>query len=337
VKTSAKSTNWESLAILRFALAWIVFAGHLMWFTGRKGWAADVEVFDAKAAVVGFLLVSGYSIAASLDRERDGFYRRRFLRVFPLYFFAILFAFALEVWTSGHLDLPARTLDSLGWVTALGNLLFLQTFVVRPIQFDAPVWSLSIEVFYYVLAPLFARLSRNQLLAIIAFSSVCYALPKHADWGFVYLVLSKLNALNYMWCWLLGFLLWRDRSPLTMAVALVGIPQMIFGDNTPQPLAVVTYILTLMLLIAGGIWVPARLKPLADYLGDLSYPLYLFHFPTLILGFLIVGPRQSALVIMVGVATIAAFHLIDRFIKRKYVVPLVFPASEMVERIPAKA
>jgi peptidoglycan/LPS O-acetylase OafA/YrhL len=328
VKTSVKSIHWESLAVLRFLLAWIVFSGHLNWFTGYRGWAEVVGTFDGKAAVVGFLLVSGYSIAASLDREREGFYRRRFLRVYPLYFVAVIFAIVLEAWTGGHLDLPPHTLDSFGWVTALGNLLLLQTFAVKPIQFNGPVWSLSVEVFYYLLAPLFARLPRNGLLAIIACSSVCYALPKHTDWGFIYLVLSKLNALEYMWCWLLGFLLWRDRSPLTIALALVGIPQMIFGDNTAQPLAVVTYTVTLVLLIAGGIRVPERLKSFADYLGDLSYPLYLFHYPTLIFGILIFGPQlPGVLVLMVGFFTVAAFHLIDRYLKRKYIIPLVFSPS----------
>src|SRR5262249_45833532 len=158
---------------------------------------------------------------------------------------------------------PWHTLDSLGWTTAAGNLLFLQTFLVKPVEFDGPVWSLAVEVFYYALAPLFNRLNRNWLLAIISISFVCYALPKHGtDWGLVYFVLSKFNAANYAWCWLIGFLLWRDNSRITIAFALVGIPQMIFGSNTPGAFAVITYGLTLTLLIfAGEIKISARLKP----------------------------------------------------------------------------
>jgi peptidoglycan/LPS O-acetylase OafA/YrhL len=289
-------------------------------------------LFDGKAAVVGFLLVSGYSIAASLDREGDGFYRRRFFRIYPLYLSAVLFAVALEAWTGGHVRVPEQTFGSLGWLTAAGNLLFLQTFLVKPVAFDVALWSLAPEVFYYALAPLFARMDRKWLLAIISISLACYALPKHTDWGMGYLVLSKFTAANYIWCWLIGFLLWRDSSsPLTIAFALIGIPQMIFSNNTPGPLAVVTLVLTLTLLIfAGNIAMPARLKSIADYLGDLSYPLYLFHIPALIMGYSIMGLRSSqALVLLTMVTTIIALHLIDRFIKRKFVAPLLFDTHLM--------
>jgi peptidoglycan/LPS O-acetylase OafA/YrhL len=325
-KFPAKVVSWQALAAWRFLLAGIVFSGHMVTLCGGSAWADAIAAFDGKAAVVGFLLVSGYSIAASFERETEGFYRRRFLRIYPLYFAAVIFSFFLELWSGGRVEAAQQTVVSLGWVTALGNLFFLQTFLVKPIQFDGPVWSLSIEFFYYVLAPFFASLPRSVLLAIVAVSTTCYALPKHDDWGTVYFVLSKFNALNYMWCWLLGFLLWRDRSLPVIIVALVGVPLIIFGPNTPFPLAAATYIITLMLLLfAEIITLRGRLKPFADYLGDLSYPLYLFHFPALILGYCMIGVRsQIALVLLVGVASIVALHVIDRFVKRKYIVPLVF-------------
>jgi peptidoglycan/LPS O-acetylase OafA/YrhL len=311
------AVSWEALALLRFFLALVVLSGHLTWFA-PSSLADTLAAFGGKAAVVGFLLVSGYSIAASIEQRPEGFYRRRFLRVYPLYFSAILFAVVLEVWSGGHVRLPdERTLDSLGWITATGNLLLLQTFVVKPIAFDAPVWSLAIEVFYYALAPLFARLSRNWLLAIISISFVCYALPKHADWRFVYFVLSKFNAANYIWCWLLGFLLWRDSGRITIAYAIIGIPQIYFGPYTQGPLDAGTYVLTLIILMfAADIKLPRFLKPVADYLGDLSYPLYLLHFPAFILGYSVIMLRSPyALFLLAMIVTIGAFHLIDRFIK----------------------
>jgi peptidoglycan/LPS O-acetylase OafA/YrhL len=93
-----RAISWASLAVLRFALAMIVFATHLVFFTGYGGWTEAVASLDGKAAVIGFLLISGFSIAASSDRDRDGFYRRRFLRVYRLYCFVVLFAFGLEIW-----------------------------------------------------------------------------------------------------------------------------------------------------------------------------------------------------------------------------------------------
>jgi peptidoglycan/LPS O-acetylase OafA/YrhL len=321
------AVNWAALAAWRFALASIVFSGHLVTLTGENTWANTVAAFDGKAAVVGFLLVSGFSIAASLDRDQHGFYRRRLLRVYPLYFTAVLLSFLLELWTEGHVKAAHESLVALGWPTALGNLVFLQTFLVKPIQFDGPVWSLSIEVFYYLLAPLLSLLSRDRTIIIIAVSAVCYALPKYSDLGAVYSVLSKFNALNYVWCWLLGFLLWRDRSWVTLAFACVGIPLMMFIPNTPGPLAVGTYIITVaLLLFSQRDFLPRGLKSLAEYLGDLSYPLYLFHFPTLILAYCVIGLQaQTMIIVVVGIITMAAYHGIDCFIKRKYIMPLLFP------------
>jgi peptidoglycan/LPS O-acetylase OafA/YrhL len=323
---TTNQASWASLAALRFALATIVFATHFVFFTGYGGWIEAISSFDGKAAVVGFLLVSGFSIAASFDRDREGFYRRRFLRVYPLYFFAVLFAFGLEFMTRNHIDLPGHSFDGLGWMTALGNMAMLQTFVVKPIQYDVPVWSLSIEVFYYALAPLFARLPRNWLVTIIAVSLICYALPKHSDWGIAYTALSKFNAMNYMWCWLLGFMLWKDRGPVIIALALIGVPEIIFGHATPDRFAVVTYVSTLLiLLLSHRIAIPGRLEGVAEYLGDLSYPLYLYHLPTLILGYVVFEIHSPvALLALVIVVTVAAFHGIDRALKKRFIAPLMF-------------
>jgi len=325
MKQSLTKASWEILAILRFFLSFIVLSGHFIWFTGHDGWIESLDAFGGVAAVVGFLLISGYSIAASFEREADGFYRRRFLRVYPLYFCAVTFAFALEIFTSGHLHLPGREIDSLGWTTAAGNLLFLQTFAIKPIQFDGPVWSLAIEAFYYLLAPLFARLDRRSLLTLVSISIFCYALPKHNDWGLAYFALSKFNALNYLWCWLLGFLLWREPSPLVVGFALIGVPLMVFGANTPQPLAVVTYAITLSALIfARRVAIPAAMKSFANYLGDVSYPLYVFHLPALILGYAVLQLRSSYALVPLAVGiSIIALHLVDRFLKRRFIVPLL--------------
>ncbi|MCL2450851.1 MAG: hypothetical protein FWD17_18055 [Polyangiaceae bacterium] len=143
---SSGRTSWAVLAGLRFALAWVVLCTHLPWFSKDAiAWANRAASFGGKAAVVGFLLVSGYSIAASLSRGDDGFYRRCFRRIYPLYFFAVLFSTILEVMFHGHLTVPGNHFDSLGLPTVLGNVAMLQTFVVKPIPFDGPVWSLSIE------------------------------------------------------------------------------------------------------------------------------------------------------------------------------------------------
>jgi peptidoglycan/LPS O-acetylase OafA/YrhL len=284
---SSRPVCWAVLSVWRFFLAWVVMTGHMLWFSNNpERWATLFDAFSGKAAVIGFLLVSGYSIAASLERGESGFYRRRFLRIYALYFAAVLFAVLLGLAVGGHIKLPNRTLDSFGWVSSLGNFLLLQTFLVKPIPFDGPVWSLSIEVAFYILAPFLARLGRPYRYALVAFSMVCFMLPKHDDWGLVYFAFSKFNALNYLWCWVLGFLLWSDRGAAMHAFLLAGAAIVLFGSVTPEHLAVSTYALSALLLLnARHFTVSTRLQAIGDYLGDVSYPLYLFHLPSFIFAY----------------------------------------------------
>ena len=320
------------MAAWRFVLAWIVLSGHMLWFAS-PAWARFFDELSGKAAVIGFLLVSGFSIASSLERDEIGFYRRRLLRIYPLYFFAILFAWRLEAVFQGQMLLPNRDLHALGVTTAIGNLLLLQTFLVKPIQFDVPVWSLSIEMFFYLLAPWFARLDRRFLLTLIVLSAIAFVAPKHDDWGTVYWMLTRLNALNYLWCWLLGFLLWRDRGSFTLAAVALGIPLVLFAAQTPERFSVVTYLLSVTLILsAHRIYIPQRLDSVGNYLGELSYPLYLFHLPSFILAYGALGVRDP--LVLLGVVfciTIPAYYLIDQKLKLKYLKPLLFPRPRQSE------
>jgi len=337
-KPPRRAPHWEVLAALRFFLAWVVLCGHVDWHIPNDVlWVQFFRAFGGKAAVIGFLLVSGYSIAASLARGSAGFYRRRWLRIYPLYFFAIAFAVTVEAVTHGSVELPSgRTIEGTGYVTAAGNVFLLQTFLVKPIAFNGPVWSLSIEAFFYALAPFLARCKVPPLLAMIAVSSFCYALPSHANWGLVYYVLSKFNALGYLWCWLLGFVLYRDRSAATLAATALGAFLVVFNENTPEPLAGLTYLgSAALLLVNERVRVPTSIRPIAEYLGDLSYPLYLYHFPVFIAMTAFLGSQYAgALVVLALLVAVVALHAIDRLLKRAVFEPLVLGRPTSVRPTP---
>lgn len=324
-----RATNWEVLAGLRFFLAWVVLAGHLTWFSATPiVWADAFAAFGGKAAVVGFLLVSGYSIGASLSRSTTGFYRRRFLRIYPLYFFAILFGVVLEHAFHGHASVPGSSFEGRGWTTDIGNFFLLQTFVVKPIPFDGPVWSLSVEAFFYLIAPLLLRLRRTVLIAIVVVSAICYVLPEREGCGYAYYFVSRFNALKYLWCWLVGFLLWRDAGPTITLLAVACAPLML-APATRSPLCIVTYgVSVAAIFLSSRLRVPARLRSVLDYLGDLSYPMYLFHLPTLILVYAACGVRSPEAIAAVALAvSVVALHVIDGYVKRKFFVPWVLPAK----------
>jgi peptidoglycan/LPS O-acetylase OafA/YrhL len=328
--TTPRQTHWEVLAALRFFLAWVVLCGHMTWFRESSiPWASAFDLFSGKAAVIGFLLVSGYSIAASLERGETGFYRRRFLRIYPLYFVALLFTLLVQQLLGGHVELPHKVLDSSGPVTTLGNFLLTQTFLVKPLEFDGPIWSLSIEAFYYLLAPLLKRLSANALIGLVLFSMVCFILPKRTDLGTIYFVLAKWNALGYAWSWILGFVLRENRTPATYGCIVLGGALMLWSEATPEPLAIATYVISVALtLLADRVGFPQRLKGTANYLGDISYPLYLVHLPTFLLLYGVLGLRLPWLVVACAFAwTAILYYVVDLQLKPRYIKPLLLGPS----------
>ena len=207
--------NWSLLAGLRFVLATIVFFTHALWFE-RGTFAVAVASLGAKAAVVGFLLVSGFSIAASITRDEGRFYFRRFKRIYPLYFLSVLAAIALEIWL-GQYQIPHFKFEPTGTVAAIGNLFLVQTFLVKTVAYNPVLWSLAVEVSFYIISPILRRLPLAVIAGTVAVSAIFYLMPHHTDWGLIYIYLLKANAVKYFWPFAIGFALYFNRSPHFLA------------------------------------------------------------------------------------------------------------------------
>ena len=303
----------------------VVLGTHFAYFSDdRSLWITFAHDLGGKAAVLGFMLVSGYSIAASLQATPRAFYLRRFLRIYPLYITAVLLTAMVEILTHGHVDAYDRSFDSLGWATGLGNAFLLQTFVVKPMSFNTPLWSLSVEVFFYLCAPLFIKLPPRWQFGLVVFSLVCFILPQHEDLGKIYFFLSKFNALRYMWAWLLGFMLWHYRHKALSVFALGCGVVVIFHEHTPEVLSVATYLVAVCaILIAPYNKMKFIRFPGVALLGDLSYPLYLFHYPVLIAAYFAGLTNTAALLGLVLGVTLLTHLSIDRHLKPRYLSPLL--------------
>jgi peptidoglycan/LPS O-acetylase OafA/YrhL len=126
--------------------------------------------------VIVFFLLSGFSIAHSLSGEKSPlpFYKRRFIRIYPSYVVALLWAAAVYLltrwlfpeWYNGSLRDFAfiRTIQMNDYFDL--DVIVKNLFYMPGQGFITPFWSLTYEVIFYLLAPFLLR--RVNLYAAIS-------------------------------------------------------------------------------------------------------------------------------------------------------------------------
>ena len=283
----SKYSPWPLLGGVRFALACIVVLSHLPWFIPVL--PARLAVLPGPfAAVIGFLFISGYSIAASIERAPRGFYLRRLRRIYPTYALALgvsLLPFVLA--GQSAIAVPGYRFVASGWVGMLGNALLLQTFAVHPLGGNPPLWSLSVECACYALAPLLLRLRSRVILGALGASLVFYLICRQVLGlpHYPYSLGGEAFA-AVLWAWLAGFLFYRHRTTAWAGYALALVAPITFALNPTDATrlsGVITAATALALVYAPHIPLPPRLSRLLAWVGDASYPLYLLHVPVLLL------------------------------------------------------
>ena len=176
-----------------------------------------------QAAVMMFFVLSGFLIGHSIQKNLlqnhtfsiRRYARQRFRRILPPFIFALFWMLLLYVLapyffaTESH-DfqlLPAlmmRTAYDFSWVEVLGSVFFINEFLTPTLYANAPLWSLSYEVWFYLLAGLMA-MWQSTFVRI----------------GFVItlLILTVLNLqfLVYFGVWLLAFAFSFDQYRLQMS------------------------------------------------------------------------------------------------------------------------
>lgn len=322
--------KWKVLAGLRFFLAAIVLCYHLKDFIPEysSDWLCIFGRLNGLAAVLGFLLVSGYSIANSITKEPSRFYQRRLFRIYPLYICAVLFSL-IPFWISGSkFEILNQTYQQPDLITLFGNLVLLQSFVVDSLSSNIVLWTLSVEVFCYLLTPGFARLSNHLLAGLIGLSAIFYVVfpilqnalypqssfPFYSYWKF------GIPFCLFLWAWLLGFLYARIETKSYGKVLLIGLGCLVLGLNSQHigKIGIVTYVFSgLVLAFAASIQLPKPLLKSFNYLGDLSYPIYLFHMPTFLLLYKSGVTSSVSLTFVSLLVSMLFYHLVDVPLKQK--------------------
>ena len=167
-------------------------------------------------AVLFFFYISGFSICLSVKNELpinkkafNNYVYRRLKRILPLYYFAIVFTLLVGICSYQ----VGRNADY-GIKNLIGNVLFLQCSNsyagnwFAPYGNNGPLWSLSFEMFYYFLLPVFLYLvlkfgkttslnlftNRIALIGAFIISIACVFLNR-----FLFLPFIAFSALFYVW------------------------------------------------------------------------------------------------------------------------------------------
>jgi peptidoglycan/LPS O-acetylase OafA/YrhL len=174
-------------------------------------------------------------------------------------------------------------------VTALGNLAFVMNTYVPVFGCDGPLWSLKFEWWFYMIYPLFWCLSRRSIALATALMAALFV-ASYFPFGWPLRLLQ--DVFTAMLAWWLGALLadifagrlkWRWHW-VAFGAGLTGV----LALRCAGPLHNLGMGLVFSAVLAGGFmlkewhihlhWLE-KLKPL----GDMSYTLYVTHFPILVL------------------------------------------------------
>lgn len=319
---------------LRLALAALVVRCHSSIVGLYIPWTEDEYFLGGRSCVECFFVISGYLIFKSWDStpSLSKYMEKRARRILPAYIFVVLLC-ALSLCTLSSLPLSEyfSNLDVYKYIGAHVLFLgFLQNTLPGVFEknlqqyVNGPLWTIKIEVMFYVCVPLVAmlatRVRRAPLFATIYIGAIAWFI------GFRY---AALVANDHLFDGL------ARQLPSQMAFFIAGGAVHYF-NTTFLRYKHLLFALSVALLTAhftNGMMItyPAALAVAVVYIatcapyfgnfarfGDLSYGLYIYHFPILQVLAAIHLPIESPLltfaigVVLAVVASFLSWHFIER-------------------------
>jgi peptidoglycan/LPS O-acetylase OafA/YrhL len=279
-----------------------------------------------------FFVLSAYLITELLLREKElvgsldvkSFYIRRILRIWPLYFFFLALAVALQWVVPGQ---------HMGWragvaFSALAGNWYI-VFIGFPSSVIFPLWSVSIEEQFYLTWPLVVRRASQTAIMAIAAGLVGVATAARFYLGAHHRFESEiwcntLVQLDPIAAGILIAVLLRGAAPqfsrlARLAMILAGVASLataaLYFGIKRDPLTTARIVLGYPMVAIGGVLLllavlreGAKPAKALVYLGRISYGLYVFH----VLGLTIsdhVVPNQTANLARYGLRVFVALAI----------------------------
>lgn len=194
-----------------------------------------------------------------------------------------------STWASGPISADDY---SASFITFIGNILFLQTILVPVFGSNSPLWSLANEFWYYISFPLVMFLfpfggidcsRRSKIVSALILLALVLWLPPQIIGGFlfwcmgaaVHQIAPKMNGR------LRRISLVAGLTAFPASLLLVKTANFVNVENFWSDL-IVALSFTFLCLGVVEAKVPALLNRLAFILSEISYSLYLIHFPLVV-------------------------------------------------------
>jgi peptidoglycan/LPS O-acetylase OafA/YrhL len=277
--------------------ALVVVAGHAIESVGKLHLFPHVQAgVDLFFALSGFVIAHAYQPRMERGMSLGDYTQRRLIRLYPLVPLAVAFGatiYLVRLLLLGHSELLRPLFGS-----ALLNAVFLPSPLLNADAYgiawavNPPLWSLTSEAAMNVLfgVALWKMRSRNlvvcALLGAVAFAWCAFRIGETNIGPGWYELDAMLVRPVYPFC--AGILLWRitrghqPRFQLSPAVVLIGMVLILaapsFGRYDLAAGLLLVWIGMPLVLYAGAFLASTSSRTLR-LLGDISYPVYLLHFP----------------------------------------------------------
>nr|WP_233272823.1 acyltransferase [Paraburkholderia acidisoli] len=286
-----RQVTWIGMGAFHRAHASLADPGTIAaWLTLPIAWGS--------AGVPIFFVISGYCIHRSgaarllanpnftLDARQ--FWLRRFVRIYPVLLAALLLTLAVDSISLGVLPVSHK-INDIGLQSFLVNLFSLQGIAGKTYGSNGALWTLSLEVQFYLLYPLlFAarrRFGLHAVLGAVALVNLVSALTLQRH--------DVVIFTSFWFSWMLGA--WiaevhlRGGSGFRLAYAasalfaVAGCAAFHFGQYGAFQLWAAAFACYLVKALGRPVLAGGALTACFSKLGEFSYSLYLIHLPLFVL------------------------------------------------------
>ena len=327
----------NNLDALRLFFALIVVFDHVAALSDVPAFSAYRPYLSGFFAVKSFFVISGMLIYRSYTKSSSlkSYFEKRFRRIYPAYFTVVtVAAFALFSLSS----LPASQYFAFGfWKTLLANLFFLNQSASLPGVFslnastavNGALWTLKVEVLFYLSVPLIAYLCRRFGTGRVLGALFCLSFLW--KWSFELLYLTHRQTHLYVDL--------KESLPGQLFYFIAGIVLLLNFEKLRRNFSLILCVTACTFLVdhfflrglLDVVWISgfAFFFGFVRYLGnfskygDFSYGTYIVHFPLLqtwvALG---VAERSPEIFLLVALTSIALgaflmWHLVEnRFLAK---------------------